>query len=78
MTNVGPKSSLDWLKVKLEEKYELKESARLGPGVKDDKEARVLNRVVRWTDHGLEYGADPRQDERLMRERAAAQWRRRA
>ncbi len=40
-------------------KYELKEGARLGPGRGDDKEARILNRPVRWTESGTEYEADP-------------------
>ena len=52
----------------LRKKYELKEGARLGPGEKDDKEARILNRLVRWTESGIEYEADPRQGERLVRD----------
>ena len=55
-------------KQELETKYELKEGARLGPGSRDDKEGRILNRVVRWTTEGLEYEADPRQAERLLEE----------
>ena len=47
-------------------RYELKEGARLGPGEHDDKEGRVLNRIVRWTDEGLVYEADPRQHEKLV------------
>ena len=39
---------------------------RIGPGEPDDKTGRVLKRVVRWTTHGLEYEADPRQSERLI------------
>ena len=38
----------------------------MGPGVNDCKELTVLNRVIRWTDKGLEYEADPRQGERLL------------
>ena len=34
--------------------------ARLGPGDKDDNEVTVLNRVVRWTEDGIEMEADPR------------------
>ena len=30
-------------------RHELNEAARFGPGNNDDKEAIVLNRVVRWT-----------------------------
>ena len=48
--------------------YELKEPHRLGFGAKDDKEAIVLNRMVRWTAAGLEYEADPRQAEKLLRD----------
>ena len=32
----------------------------------NDKEGRILNSLVRWTDSGLEYEADPRQAERLI------------
>ena len=31
-------------------------------------EAKILNRVIRWTDAGLEYEADPRQLEKLLRD----------
>ena len=46
----------------------MKELHRLGPRAKDDKEAIVFNRVVRWTAAGLEYEADPRQAEKLLRD----------
>ena len=67
-TTVGSKKDLDWFRQQLEGKYELKEGARLGPGQADDKEGRILNRVVRWTDTGLTYEADPRQHEKLISE----------
>jgi hypothetical protein len=67
-TAVGPKVSLDWYEAQLKELYELKVGGRLGPGVKDDKEATCLNRVIRWTSVGLEYEADPRQAEKLVEE----------
>ncbi len=50
------------------EKHEVTVGPRLGPGPNDAKEARALNRVVRWTEHGVEYEADPRQTERLVSE----------
>ena len=68
ITTVGSKKNLDWFKVELEKFYELKEAHRLGPGLEDHKEATVLNRVVRWTPDGLEYEADPRQGEKLLRD----------
>ena len=46
--------------------YELTESARLGPSPKDDKEVKILNRLVRWTERGLEYEGDPRQVEQVV------------
>jgi hypothetical protein len=65
-TTTGTKENLDWFLDSLKKKYELTESARLGPGASDDKEARILNRIVRWTAEGLEYEADPRQVEHLV------------
>ena len=47
-------------------KYELTEIGRLGPGKNDDKEVKILNRIARWTDEGVQYEADPRQAERLV------------
>ncbi len=62
----GPKASLDWFKQEMDKRYELKEAYRLGPGPLDDKEGRILNRIVRWTEAGLEYEGDPRQPEKLI------------
>ena len=62
-TSADPKAQLDWMKAQMA-KYELKELARLGPAKSDAKEVKVLNRLVRWTDTGIEYEADPRQIER--------------
>ena len=68
LTTSGPKDQLDWFKAELEKHYELTEAHQLGPGEGDDKEARVLNRIVRWIPDGLEYEADPRQAEKLLRD----------
>ena len=68
LTTEGPKDQLDWFVGELRKKYELKEGARLGPGKGDDKEARILNRLVRWTAEGIEYEAGPRQAERIVRD----------
>ncbi len=68
LTTEGPKRNLDWFEQALEEHYEITKTGRLGPGPKDNKEVRVLNRMVRWTPGGLEYEADPRQGEKLLRD----------
>ena len=65
-TAVGPKNQLDWYEAELEKHYELRKGARIGPGPTDDKEATVLNRIVRWGPEGVEYEADPRQCEKLI------------
>lgn len=65
-TSVGQKCELDWFEGVLEAKYELKKGGRLGPGPSDCKELTVLNRVIRWTEAGVEYEADPRQAEKLL------------
>ena len=64
----GPKVELDWFENEMKARYELTVGGRLGPGPADDKEASVLNRIVRWTESGFEYEADPRQAEKLLEE----------
>jgi len=69
-TACGSKPALDWYETALAEHYELSVGPRLGPGPNDAKEARSLNRVIRWCDSPcrIEYEADPRQIERLISE----------
>ena len=67
-TATGPKSELDRFEQVMRQHYELTVGGRLGPGPADDKEATILNRVVRWSDEGIQYEADPRQVERLLDE----------
>ena len=67
-TTGGPKRELDRFREELKKRYELKESARLGPANGDDKEGRVLNRIVRWPQEGLTYEAGPGQHEKLVSE----------
>ena len=64
----GPCSSLNWFETTMKQKYELTVGGRLGPGADDDKEISVLNRIIRWTCSGIEYEADPRQVEKLLRD----------
>ena len=65
-TAAGPKVGLDEFEKMMRARYELTCGGRLGPGDQDDKEATILNRVIRWTERGLEYEADPRQGEKLL------------
>eukprot|EP00969_Alexandrium_andersonii_P216640 9568740-Alexandrium_andersonii.AAC.1 len=45
-----------------------KVEGRLGGSRGDLQEAKLLNRVVRWTPEGLLYEADPRHAEQLLRD----------
>ena len=67
-TAAGPKRELDWFEGMMKERYELTIQPRLGPGKHDAREAVVLNRIVRWCTHGIEYEADPRQVEKFLAE----------
>ena len=67
-TTVGSKCDLDWYESQMLAHYELMIQPRLGPGEGDAKEAVILNRIIRWTEHGIEYEADPRQCEKLVAE----------
>ena len=67
-TASGSKLALDWWQKEMESRYELTVGGRLGPGPKDAKEVRCLNRIIRWTSTGIEYEADPRLAERLIQQ----------
>eukprot|EP00973_Karenia_brevis_P014701 2006254-Karenia_brevis.AAC.1 len=44
----------------MESWFEIKVKAVLRPEEKDDKEVTIFGRLVRWTDEGIEYEADPK------------------
>ena len=62
---VGSDEDLLWMRRKLEEKFEIKTSL-VGHGPKDAREGKVLNRILRATEGGFEYEADPRHAELMI------------
>ena len=62
-----PHQGLDHYEKGLASKFECKMKGRLGVEPGDLKEMRVLNRIVRITDEGLNYEADPRHAELLVK-----------
>ena len=62
----GSGDALDWLSHNLNEKLELVQMARMGPG--HDREATVLNRCVSYSDSGMTWEADPRHAELAVAE----------
>ena len=67
-TTTGSKMDLDWFEGEIQTHYECTIQPRLGPGKDDAKEGIVLNRIIRWTNAGIEYESDPRQTEKLIAE----------
>ena len=57
-TALGDKANLDRYEKELAKAFELKIRGRLGEGQGDDKEIRILNRIVRVMPGGISYEAD--------------------
>ena len=66
-TLLADEKQLDWFKVKIGEKFEVKFRGRLGPCETDDKAIRVLNRVITWRNDGLLYEPDQRHAEIIVK-----------
>ena len=62
---VGSDESLKSTRRTLEEKYKIKVQV-LGPD--EEQEIRVLNKIIRWTPEGIEFEADPRHAEIVIKE----------
>jgi hypothetical protein len=52
-TAFGGESDLDWYRGVLMGKFEAKVNGRIGPGRRDDKSMRALNRMIHWTEEGI-------------------------
>ena len=65
---MGNEVELDWFRESIQGKFEVKFRARLGPGEKDDKSVRLLNRVIHWTGEGIKYEADQRHAELIIKD----------
>ena len=63
---LGEEDELDWFRTRIEERFETKFRGRMGPDANNVHELRVLNRIVRWDEAGIEYEADQRHAEIIM------------
>ena len=52
----------------MKEWYEIKDRDIMGSGNDEIKEVTILGRLLRWTEDGLEYEADPKHVRDLMEE----------
>ena len=64
----GTGEALDWAQEQMERAFLCKVEGRLGDGPNNLREAKILNRVVTWKPWGIQYEADPRHGEILVRE----------
>ena len=67
-TVLGSEVELDWFRECIQDKFEVKFRARLGPEPTDDKSVRLLNRVITWTADGIHYEADQRHAELVIKD----------
>ena len=62
----GPREELQWLDRKLKDNFELKTNRiSMEPG--EEREMKMLNQIVRMTKDGIEYEADPRHGELVVK-----------
>ena len=59
-TILGWSNQLDWFWKEVQIKFEAKHRGRIGPDDGDEKEMRILNRIVTWTSEGIGYEGDQR------------------
>ena len=62
-----PRGNLLWLQGHLSERWDIK-ATMLGPESHQAQECKVLNRSIRWTARGIEYEADPRHRQVILKE----------
>ena len=67
-TVLSDRAGIDFVHAAMKKKYIVKLRGVLGPERGDDKEIRILNRVLRYTESGLELEADQRHAEILVRD----------
>ena len=67
-TILGHEGNLDWFRSEISKRFEVKFRGRIGPGQKDGKSIRLLNRVFEWTREGITCEADQRHAELLVQD----------
>ena len=65
--STGPDDSLKWMEQMLSKDVKIKTS-KIGPEKDDEKELKVLNRILRYTKSGIEMEADLRHAEIIIQQ----------
>ena len=55
LTVLAHEADLDWFRRGISNDFEVKFRGRIGPDLEDSTSIRIFNRVVQWTDDGIEY-----------------------
>ena len=67
-TALGTDPGLNWFRQQMTNRFECKIRGRLGPEKGDDKEIRILHRILTWKSDGIHYEADQRHAEIIIRD----------
>ena len=65
--SIGKHRDLKWMQGELERRFEIKTSM-IGPTQGSEKELKVLDRILRFTEEGIEYEPDQRHAEIIAEE----------
>ena len=66
--STGKPECLKWMRAQLDKNYAVK-TQTLGPGEENERQRKILNRIVTWDDtEGITYEADPRHVEITLRQ----------
>ena len=65
LLSIGPEADLRTVQRAMAHSFLVKVIGRLGGDKHDLRELRLLNRVLRWTRHGIRVNANPRHQEIL-------------
>ena len=67
-TVAGSESELKYVAQVFQNKYKTKVRGILGPDLHDMNAITILNRIVEWTDGGIQYETDPRRVDLIIEE----------
>ena len=65
--STGPDESLKWMEQMLSKDFKIKTS-KIGPDKNDEKELKILNRILKYTESGIEMEADLRHAEIIIQQ----------
>jgi hypothetical protein len=66
-TMSGVREEIEAMRGKMREWYEIKDRGIMGSGAGEIREVKILGRTVRWTAEGIEYEADEKHRNELMK-----------